>query len=63
MTTEEFIKRIMEVHQLDKTAGVKRASSVLCVAEVTVWQWLAGTRKPSKMALRLMEVLVRIGEV
>lgn len=63
MTTEEFIKRIMEAHNLDKTASVKRASSVLCVAEVTVWQWLAGTRKPSKMALRLMEVLVRIGEM
>ena len=53
----------MEAHNLDKTASVKRASSVLCVAEVTVWQWLAGTRKPSKMALRLMEVLVRIGEM
>lgn len=60
MTPEKFIAWVQERYQLpNKTASVKKAAELIRTGEVTIWQWLGGTRKASPSMVLLMELVTR----
>lgn len=60
MSIQEFLDWVQARYQLpNKTAAVKKAAELLRSREITIWQWLRGTRKASPSMVLLMELVAR----
>lgn len=60
MTIQDFVDWVQTRYQLpNKTAAVKKAAELLRNGEITIWQWLRGTRKASPSMVLLMELVAR----
>lgn len=62
MTTQEFLDWVQECYRLaNRTSAVKKAAELMRVREITVWQWLRGTRQPDSSKILLMCYIVAYG--
>lgn len=62
MTTQEFLDWVQECYRLtNRTSSVKKAAELMRVREITVWQWLRGTRQPDSSKILLMRYIVAYG--
>lgn len=60
MTIQDFLDWVQTRYQLpNKTASVKKAAELIRTREITIWQWLKGTRKASPSMVLLMELVTR----
>ncbi len=62
MNPQEFVDWVQERYCLtNRTSSVKKAAELIRVREITVWQWLRGTRQPDSSKILLMCYIVAYG--
>lgn len=57
MKAAEFIDLLMTFCKLTKTQAVAKTADMMGVNDQTVWSWLSGKKKQSRMAIKFMAVL------